>query len=351
MSDPPLINRLRAAKAYADFTGHLPKTSYTVQLDGAPIAGYRLGPMVGVAYEATRDGITDQYFHRFSKHARPDLVVKDDGSQLYVVRGRYRVGQRGIQDMPPLMVVNPSSRPSLRRNQKGRFMPAARPHRRRRRRAGGAATLFARNPVGFHRVRRRRRRAGATSRRAPVVFKVNPTHRRRHVRRYRRNPIGGTGNLRIHQLIMPAAAIGVGAIGSELMMGYLPIPANLKTGAVRNLTKGVISLVAGGLIAKFMSRKIGEAFALGGMTIAFHDAGKDLILQMMPAAQFGAYMRPTPGRNMGYYSPGNQVPVRHMNMGLLPGRVNSPGGPSAFGLYTRFGGHASDGGPETRMGI
>lgn len=349
MTSPALIDKLRAAKSYTDFTGHLPQTSYTVQLDDAPTAAYRLGPMVGVAYEATRDGVTDQYFHRFNKKARPDLVVKHDGSQLYVVRGSYKVGRRGIEDMPPLMVVNPSSRPRLRRSSKGRFMPAAaRPHRRRRR--AGAAALFARNPSGFHRIRRRIRRRAA-ARRAPVVFKVNPT-RRRHVRRYRRNPIGGAGNLRIASLVMPAAAIGVGAIGSELMMGYLPLPANLKTGPMRNLTKGVISLAAGALVAKFFSRKIGEAFALGGMTIAFHDAGKDLILKMMPAAQFGAYMRPGSMHGLGYYSPGNQVGVRRMNMGNLPARVGSPGGPNAFGLYTRFGGHhASDGGPETRIGI
>lgn len=344
MSKPPLLNRLRAAKAYTGFTGHLPDSSYSVNLDDKPVAGYRLGQTVGIAYEATRDGVTDQYFHKFKQHARPDLVVKDDGSQLYVTRGAYKVGDRGIEDMPALMVLNPSPRPSLRRRtSKGRFMRlAARPLRRRRRaRAHKGVSLFTRNPVGFARPRRRRR--AASRRRSPVVFKVNPAARHRRRRSYKRNPIGG-GRFGITALVMPAVGIALGAIGSELAMGYLPIPANLKTGTMRHITKGAISLAAGYAIAKFGRQpKIGEAFALGGLVIAFHDAGKDLMLKFWPSAQFGAYMRP----GMGYYSPGAQVSLPRMNMqGALPARPGSPGGPNAFGLYTQFGGHASDGGPE-----
>jgi hypothetical protein len=339
---PLVVRRLRAAKAYTDFTGDLPRQSTTVQLDDEPAAGYRLGSLVGVAYEATRDGITDKYFHRFARGARPDLVAKDDGSQLYITRGAYKVGRRGIEDMPPLMIVNPSSRPGLGRNSKGRFMRLA--TRRRRRRAPSQVAVFNRNPLGV--TRRRRRRSVHRRRAAPAMFRANPIRRHRRRRAsYRRNPTHSTaGHLRLASLIMPAASIGLGAIGSELAMGYLPLPANLKTGIMRHITKGAISLAAGAAIAQFVNRKVGEAFALGGLTIAFHDAFKDAIIQFMPTAQFGG---------MGYYSPGATVPMRHMNMNAyLPPRVGSPGGPTAFGVYMRGGlhGHASDGGPRHAYG-
>lgn len=341
---PLVVRRLRAAKAYTDFTGEPPRQISTVQLDDKPTAGYRLGSLVGVAYEATRDGRTDQYFHRFAKGARPDLVAKDDGSQLYITRGAYKVGKRGIEDMPPLMIVNPSPRQRLRRNPKGRFMPRLATRRRSRRRAPTQVAVFNRNPLG---VRRRRRRR-AHHRRAAPTFRMNPAPRRRHrLRRYRRNPTHAAGHLRIASLIMPAAAIGLGAIGSELAMGYLPIPANFKTGIMRHLTKGAVSLAAGAALAQFVNRKVGESFALGGLTIAFHDAFKDAIIQFMPTAQFGG---------MGYYSPGSTVNMRRMNFdgmdAFLPRRVNSPGGPNTFRAYLPGGlhGHASDGGPLHAFG-
>jgi hypothetical protein len=350
---PPLLSQARAAKAYAGFTGHLPNKVDFVQLDDDPVAGYGLGPVEGIAYEATRDGKTEKYFHRFSRKSRPYLVSKDDGSQLYVVRGAYKVGDRGIEDMPPLMIVNPSKRPSLRRGKKGQFM--ARTSHRRRRRASNI-TVWNRNPAPVRRVRRRARRRS--------TFRANPIfatpHRRRRraatakrvsVRRYRRNPTGlagGRGSLRFMALVGPAAGIAMGAVGVELAMGYLPLPASLTTGPVRYLTKGALAVVVGMGISKFANRKAGEAFALGGLVIAFHDALKSGIINFMPTAKFGAYV---PRGGMGYYSPGQQVPAGRMNaMGLIPPPAGSPGAPTSFGVYARPGfagaGRASDGGNQ-----
>src|SRR5207249_11178912 len=56
------------------------------------VTGWKMGPVVGIAYEAKRDGKTKQYFHEFKKKARPDLVAKDDGSQLYIDGGKYMDG-------------------------------------------------------------------------------------------------------------------------------------------------------------------------------------------------------------------------------------------------------------------
>lgn len=344
-NNPPILKRLRAAKAYTEFTGRPPTESFTVALDDDPQAGYRMGAVEGIAYEATRDGETEKYFHKFKKNARPDLVARDDGKQLYLTRGRYEITDRGIEDMPPLMIMNPSRRPALRKRAKGKTtMARTRRHNGRFAKAprrSAQVAMFRANPI-----KRRRRRA-----RSPLaaLYKSNPVTRRRHrrpaavrraVTRYRRNPIEGRGKMRIMSLLLPAAGIGLGAIGSELAMGYMPfIPANFKTGVLRHVTKGVISLAGGWLICK-VNRKAGEAFALGGLTIAFHDAAKEAIVSVMPNAKFG------------YYSPGSMMPMRQMGA-YLPPNGGTVGRPPTMGQYMARGmaGRSSDGGGSPEFGV
>lgn len=341
----PLIGKLRAKQAFKDFTGHEPTQEYITQLDSRPVAGYRMGSTVGIAYEATRDGKTERYFHEFKKKARPDLVARSDGRQLFLTRGNYKVTDRGIEDMGvPLFVVNPSKRPSLRKGK------PAMARRLRRKRRSTAVTVFARNPI----KRRRRRSVLRTFARNPIrrhrrrrtigahSYRRNPSRRRG----FRRNPIGG--GLSFRKMIFPAMAIGVGAVGSELVMGYLPIPAMLKTGAVRHVTKGVVSLGIGWVLANVLKqRKMGEAFALGGLVIATHDAAKELIVKFMPSAQFGQYMPAglggaflprvggSPGARpgtMGYYSPGATVGMGQ----YVPGFGASPANLPADGYDSDF---------------
>lgn len=308
VSDPKLK---RARKAFTEFSGHRPNKVVKRQLDDKEVTGYRLGSLLGVAYEARRDGKTDRYFHEFGKKARPDLVVKDDGSQLYISGGNYAVTDHGIEDMPALFVVNPSPR----------------------RKKAAKATSKKRKSTTMARRRRtstvRRRRV---TRRSVTTFKANPIRRRRRSRRtavavgtrrrsYRRNPIvgvrrrrrsggGGRGFPKITALIMPAVGIGAGAVLSEVVIGYLPIPANFKTGPARHLTKGVVSLALGMAVAKFANKKAGELMALGGLTIAVHDSIKELVLRYAPSTKFGGY---------GYYNPAQVTNGMGMYLNTSPG--------------------------------
>lgn len=331
---PPILRTFRAKKAFKDFTGRSAKKVVTSKLDDKDQVGYRLGPMVGVAYEATRDGKTERYFHEFKKAARPDLISRDDGKQLYIDGGKYRVTDRGIEDMPALFVVNPSVRPSKRFKTKGRTT-MARTHRRRRRRP---VTIFQRNPAP---ARRRRRIVRTHKRRRTFMSNPAPVRRRRRLRArsFRRNPIRGSGHMSMKGILLPAVGIGLGAVGSELLIGYLPLPAQLKTGIPRQVAKGVISLAAGWLISKFINKRAGEAFAMGGIAIAVHDAAKTGILQVMPSAQFG------------YYSPGAMLDSRQMGQ-YLPRNAGSPG----MGQYVpAFNGAgrpmSSDGGGSPSFGV
>jgi hypothetical protein len=309
----------KARKAYKDFSGHVPQKVRTSRLPDKPVTGWEMGPVVGIAYQAKRDGQTKEYFHEFRKDARPRLVSQDDGRQLYIDGGRYKVTDRGIEDMPALFVVNPSRRKGAA-PKKRKAKPMA---RARRRRATRQVAVFRANPV-----RRRRRRSTTRARaRTRTVFLRNPARRRRRrsvaVRRFRRNPSarrGLGGALNFGKSLLPAIGIGVGAVGAEIIMGYLPIPANFKTGVLRHVTKGVVAITAGMLIGKVLRQKrLGNFIALGGVVIAAHDALKEVITSRMPAVPFGAYMPVgatvgslgqyvnTPPGSLGYYSPAGTV--------------------------------------------
>jgi len=299
----------RAAKAFQAFSGHRPTGVKRARLPDTDVSGWRMGPVVGIAYEARRDGKTQQYFHEFAKPARPDLVSRDDGRQLFISGGNYTVTERGIEDVPELFVVNPSARraaapkrkapmATARRKKNGQFMKGGAAPRRR-------AASFKANPA----PRKRKRAAPKAARRATrqvAVFRANPAPRKR--RTYKRNPIGkgfsGVGNL-----VIPAMGVGAGAVGSEIIMGYLPIPAGWKSGVMRHITKGGVGVAAGMLISKlFRQKKLGFYVAAGAIVIATHDAIKEFIANRLPMIEqsgFGQYVTPLASQfgGMGYINP------------------------------------------------
>lgn len=304
MTRPPTR---RAVKAYRDFTGHEPSKVRVTKLDDRDVAGWKMGPLVGVAYEATRDNETRQYFHEFKKSSRPDLIARDDGRKLYIAGGSYKITERGVEDMPALFTVNPSPRSRVKPKRKARPMAA---RRRRststRRRATRQMAIFRANPI---RRRRRRRTAVARPRRARA-FRANPIRRRRRrsvaVRRMRRNPSARRIGSGVLSLAIPAMGIGAGAVGSEILMGYLPIPVAWKTGVMRHVTKGAVGVAAGMLLGKvFRMKRIGNYFALGAIAIATHDALKEAIASRAPGIPFGQYVNPLRSqfRGMGYINP------------------------------------------------
>jgi len=305
----------KARKAYQDFTGRDPPHVKKARLPDKDVAGWKMGPVVGIAYEATRDGKRSKYFHEFKKSAQPDLVSADDGSQLYIAGGKYKVTDRGIEDMPRLFVVNPSPR-------RGRAKRKAAPMARRRRRHTVARRT--RQVAVFHTNPRRRRRRHSVRRyaRNPARrhYARNPIrHRRRRtsVRRYRRNPsirraAGGAANFT--KMLLPAIGIGAGAIGSEIVMGYLPLPATWKTGVMRHVTKGVVGVSLGLVLGKvFRMRRLGNFFALGAVAIATHDAIKEYLSAHVPSipglSGMGMYSRALPSqfRGMGYVNSGSPI--------------------------------------------
>lgn len=338
----------RAKKAFEDFKGEKPSRMRVARLPDRDVTGWEMGPMVGVAYEARRDGKTQQYFHEFKRSARPRLVAQDDGRKLYIEGGRYKVTERGIEDMPNLLVLNPSPRlgrsspkrkgssmARTRRRRRTRAVNIFQTNPRRRRRAKPAArrAIYARNPV-----RRRRRRASASP--ARRIYRRNPARRAVARRRYRRNPVGLGGVGKLSSLLLPAVWIGLGAVGTEIATNYLPIPLAWKTGPMRYVVKGAVGVGIGLVLAKgFKQKKLGYYFAAGAVAIATHDFFRSWLNANAPAikglgyvnpagvARFGQYGRSLPMNRFGQY--GTQLRSQFGGENSLPS-ARQPGGEMNF---------------------
>ncbi len=89
-----------AMKAFEEFTGHKSEHYATVKID-LPSSAAVVGRLVGVAYEAVRDGRTIKYMHEFEDGCEPTLAVAPGKlAQLLIVGGSYTFTDHGIVDVP-----------------------------------------------------------------------------------------------------------------------------------------------------------------------------------------------------------------------------------------------------------
>ena len=88
MSDP-------AAELFEAFHGRAPKHGEIrdIELDGT-VEALAVGDLDGIIYQV--EGDDKPSIHRFDKKARPLLFVSADGSQIYIVKGRYRFTDKGF---------------------------------------------------------------------------------------------------------------------------------------------------------------------------------------------------------------------------------------------------------------
>lgn len=89
----------KAAKLIQDFSGHKARVLGSVKAPIMPKTAIAIGELIGVAYRTKRDGVVENYFHKFNRrNSRPLLVVTPDGKQLIIVGGQYNFTERGIVD-------------------------------------------------------------------------------------------------------------------------------------------------------------------------------------------------------------------------------------------------------------
>ena len=157
-------------------------------------------------------------------------------------------------------------------------------------------------------VNPRRRRKAVAKRRAPVRRRKAPTVRRRKAarnpsarrvrRRVRRNPIALKG---LMPQLQTAAGGALGGLGLSIALGYLPIPANLKAGALGYVTKGALAFGLGMLAKNFTRAGTAARLTEGALTVVMYEAMKDGVQRFAPQVPLGMYMNDP---SLGYYGSG-----------------------------------------------
>lgn len=190
--------------------------------------------------------------------------------------------------MAQLMLVNPRKRRKAKRT-----------HARRRK-----THTTAHNPV--HRKRRvsHKRRTHAKRRYATNPIGLNPRHRRKHRRHYRKNPIGG-GMKGLLGPVKMAAVASVGAIGLDLAWGMVGnrLPVALSTGPVRHIAKAVGALALAAIAGMVVKKETANTLGVGALTVVFRDALRDGITSQFPNVQLGDVGEYYGMQGMGEYYP------------------------------------------------
>lgn len=130
---------------------------------------------------------------------------------------------------------------------------------------------------------KRRAATGYTMGRARVRRrKLNPI--RAHRRRYRHNPMGRIGSVGsfAKRTLMPSAVGAAGALGVNVLLGYLPIPPQFKTGPMLAVVKIAGALGVGMLASKMVSRDTAHQIAAGAITVTMYDLLKGYLQQAAP---------------------------------------------------------------------
>lgn len=176
--------------------------------------------------------------------------------------------------MAQMLLLNPRRRRAAKRKAKPANKSAATPRRRAKRRA---------TPISAAPLRRRAR-----------ARRKNPITARR-----RRNPIraGGTAGRSILSQLKAAAVGGAGAVGVELLMGYVSpmLPESLRRQAgkigVGDAVKAGLTVMLGSIVGKRVP--IVREMAAGALVVQ----AASMIRTLLPSSM-----------SLGYYSPARLVP-------------------------------------------
>ena len=135
----------------------------------------------------------------------------------------------------------------------------------------------------FFGPRPKRRKFKARVRRARARTLMALPKKRRRVARYRRNPIGGFSVKNFAKdTLIPSGIGAAGALGLDLLLGFLPLPAAIKTGPMRPLVK-LVGAVGLGMVAGMVgSRKMAEQVTAGAVTVVLYDTIKGFAQKQFP---------------------------------------------------------------------
>lgn len=241
--------------------------------------------------------------------------------------------------MAELMLVNPRKRKRAKKKMatRRRRTPAQKAATRKLVALNRRRATAKRNPA----KRRRKRPIGTRQYAKSQRTKRTPTtrlrarRRKNRVRGYYPNPRRrartGRGMVQniINRQLQPAAIQASGAIGLDVIYGYFGnfIPAQLNTGMMRHVTKGVVALGMGFVVSNFVKNATANEMSKGALTVVMHDAFKEALQQFMPAIPLG---------DVGYYNPSPvyEPTSQNMNMGYFQAQPGSGYSQNALGYFS-----------------
>ena len=188
--------------------------------------------------------------------------------------------------MSELLLINPGRKGKVRRKKKRSAAQKAATRRMLAARGLGRVKRKRKTTLRIAPVAKKRKRKSKSiarvSARARVRRKHNPirAHRRR---RYSPNPmrVGNLSGFTKHTL-MPSVVGAAGALGVDVMLGFLPLPPQFKTGPMRALVKIAGAVGVGMLASNFMKRETAHQIAAGAITVTLYDVMKGYLQQAMP---------------------------------------------------------------------
>lgn len=201
-----------------------------------------------------------------------------------------------------ILLVNPRRRRGRKRRKMSAkqlmYFGGGRKRRRKRRAASSGRrrrrSSRRRNPiVNLSPVRRRKRRRGRARRRSHARRRRNPSLR------------GVTSAFKPRALqatLMNAVPGAVGALGLDVAMGFLPIPATWKAGYLGWVTKAAAAIGIGMVAQNFVKSSTAAKMTEGALSVMFYGILRNMTAQFLPSVPLGMYMAPRVG--MGYYGSG-----------------------------------------------
>ena len=162
------------------------------------------------------------------------------------------------------------------------------------------------NPRRRRRTTKRRVTKRRPARRRAVARRRNPVAKRatrRRVSRRRSNPRVTAPSIQTQ--VMTASTGALGALGLDVILAYIPLPAAITGGIIGKVAKGAGAIALGIVANKFLGVSAANAnrMAEGALTVQLHGIGKELLAQFAPGVAMSAYLNDGAG-SLGYYGSG-----------------------------------------------
>ena len=153
------------------------------------------------------------------------------------------------------------------------------------------------NPRRRRRTTKKRAKKRAKKR---VTRRRNPVRRRRTVRRRRRNPAVTARS--VQGQLKTASTGALGALGLDIALAYIPLPAAITGGMIGKVTKAAGAIALGVVANKLgVSAANANRMAEGALTVQLHGIGRELLGQFAPGVAMSAYVGDD---GLGYYGSG-----------------------------------------------